>query len=364
MIKKSLLYLGLLLSFVFAEPYTVQVAALSDQDAVLKLRNDLVNQGYPAYIISASTEQGDLLRVRVGAFANREAAAAFAKKMAKATNTNPIPVLLSAIPQGFIPLLARFIVSYPYFPDITSLQVVDWDQGNRALRFQGSYEDQWLEAEYRILDSKFVHNSFSAWRAAPSKDGSVVRVYSAPLWPNYFSELDTDTLAKEESRALAKIADDLELRPEETREYIFFAPGTGKPYLVMAERRYLENGSFERYPVLGDNKESPISKTGPDLVWFDRAYEDDIPKDINNILIDLQVSNGESQAGTSTPQIHGSLQGNGWTAVLDGEYTTLHLRETGQAWRSIAGTPRWAYGNYLLVQQDSELILYSFDLPE
>ena len=360
--KQSLLYFSLLLSFVFAEPYTVQVAAFSDEDAVLKLRNDLVNQGYPAYIISASTDQGNLLRVRVGAFANREAAVAFSKEMANQTNTTPIPVLLSAIPHGLIPLQPKFIVSYPYFPDITSLKIIAWGRKGRALRFQGSYEGQWLEAEYRILSSELVRNSFSAWRAAPSQDNSVVRVYSAPLWPNYFSDLDSAALAKEETRALAKIAADLELRPEETQEYTFFAPGTGKPYLVMAERRYLEDDTFEKYPVLGDNKELPINQIGPDLIWFDRAYEDDIPKDMNSILLDLQVPTGESD--TDTPTIHGKLQGRGWKAVPDGKYTTLYLKETDQAWRGVAGTPRWVYKDYLLVQQDSELVLYSLALPE
>ncbi len=359
--KKSLLYFGFLLTFVFAEPYTVQVAALSDQDAVLKLRNDLVNQGYPAYIVSASTDQGNLLRVRVGAFANREAAAAFSKEMAEEAETTPIPVLLSAIPEGFIPLLAEFIVSYPYFPNITSIKIVAWGQEGRALRFQGSYEGEWLEAEYRILSPDLVSNSFSAWRAAPSEDSSIVRVYSVPLWPDYFSELSTNALTKEQSRILTKVANDLELRTEEAEEYTFFAPGTGKPYLVRAERRSLEDNSFERYPVLGDNDGVRIVETGPELVWFDRAYADDIPKGMNTVVLDLQASEG-FQSGT--PRIHGSLQGKGWTAIPDGKYTTLHLKETGQAWRVVAGTPRWAYEDYLLVQQGNELVLYSFALPE
>ncbi len=358
--KKSLLYFGLLLTFAFAEPYTVQVAALSDQDAVLKLRNDLVNQGYPAYIVSASTDQGNLLRVRVGAFANREAAAAFSKEMSEGTETTPIPVLLSAIPEGFIPLLAELIVSYPYFPGITSIRIVAWGQ-ERALRFQGSYEGEWLEAEYRVLSPDFVNNSFSAWRAAPSEDGSIVRVYSTPLWPDYFSELSASALTKEESRALATVAGDLELRLEEIEEYTFFAPGTGKPYLVRAERLNLKNGLFEKYPVLGDNNGVPIAATGPDLVWFDRAYTDDIPKGMNTVILDLQVTEGLS---SNTPTIHGSLQGKSWTAIPDGKYTTLHLKETGQAWRVVAGTPRWAYEDYLLVQQGNELVLYSFALPE
>lgn len=360
--KHSLLYFGLLLTLAFAEPFTVQVAALTDEAAVLKLRSELKEKGYPAYIVSAYTEQGgNLLRVRVGAFMNREAAAAFAKEMVDIDGAPPVPVLLSAIPEGFIPLKGEFIVSYPYFPDITNLKIIKWGNG-KALRFQVSYEGNWLEAEYRILATNFIYRSFSAWRAAPSDDGTIVRVYSDPLWPEYFSELNSTALAKARAKMLLNIANDLELSPAETEKYTFLTPGTGKPYLIRAERRNLVDDSFEKYPVLGDNNKAVVLPAGPELIWFDRAYADDIPEGMNEVVLDLQVTKEEMQSAEA--DTHGNLQGKGWTAIPEGKYTTIHFKETGQVWRAVAGIPRWAYEEYLLVQQGNDLVLYRFALPE
>lgn len=81
-------------------PYTVQVITASDQSTALSLQTELRLEGFPAYVVRASTGQGDLYRVRVGAFANRDAALSYADQMPPLGGSKPVPVLRSRFPRG------------------------------------------------------------------------------------------------------------------------------------------------------------------------------------------------------------------------------------------------------------------------
>ena len=61
--------------------YTVQVVAVSDQNQAFSLIRELGLEGFPAYAARATTQQGDVVRVRVGGFANRAAAVLYADAM-------------------------------------------------------------------------------------------------------------------------------------------------------------------------------------------------------------------------------------------------------------------------------------------
>jgi cell division septation protein DedD len=51
--------------------FTVQVIAVSDQTTAIDISRGLLRDGFPAYVVRSTGGQGDVYRVRVGAFANR-----------------------------------------------------------------------------------------------------------------------------------------------------------------------------------------------------------------------------------------------------------------------------------------------------
>ena len=80
----------------------MQVAAFSDEATAKDSWQELVDQGFPAYLISAPTAQGQIYRIRIGTFANREAAALFAASMQGLSGSNPSPALAENIPGEYL----------------------------------------------------------------------------------------------------------------------------------------------------------------------------------------------------------------------------------------------------------------------
>lgn len=71
---------------------TIQVASLQDAAAATRIVDDLKKSGYPAYLSSSTIPgQGTWFRVRVGSYANREAAAA---DMARLIASQQKPILM------------------------------------------------------------------------------------------------------------------------------------------------------------------------------------------------------------------------------------------------------------------------------
>lgn len=339
--------------------YTVQAIALSDQGAALKLQQQLVAEGYPVYLVSTPTDSGVISRLRIGAFANRAAAVRFAEELGNVAGSLPVPALAEGIPPGLIPLEPKLITTYPYFPDVTSLHIIPWGEGY-ALRFQGSFEAEPLEASYRILSPELVQLEFDAWRAAPRPDGAIDRVYNFRLWPRDLSGEDEASLEAYGANLLATVAGTLELSPEQVRPYRFNKPGSGIPYLVLAERFDPVSGESTRYRALG-NPRSRQDDSGPSLTWFGRAEPEDFPSAIPESVIDLAALLGNLSDVTLPDPEELSLQGDGWTATPDGAYTRLTLTEDqGRSWLSVAGYPLWAHGDFLLVYHQDELVLYQF----
>jgi hypothetical protein len=105
--------------------YTVQVVAFSDEPRARRVQSELAGQGYPAYLIAVPTAQGQVYRIRVGAFANRAAAALFAQTMPSVEGSTPSPALAEGgVPPGLIPLAPALLGQY----DLTTtlVQVFPW----------------------------------------------------------------------------------------------------------------------------------------------------------------------------------------------------------------------------------------------
>ena len=363
----------LLCQSAFAISYTVQVAALSDEDGALALQQSLRQEGYPAYLVSVPSESGTIFRLRVGAFADRAAAQVYAQAMRGVGGTTPTPALAEGIPTELFPLEPALLSRYSAAPEMTDLTVVSWGSG-AALRAQGRFEDQPFVAEYRVLRDGLDTVPFTAWRAQPQGE-TIFRVSNLSLWPDETSPSEGEREAYREAR-LEEVARSLELTPEQVRAFLFLEPGRGAPYLVLAERfdlsalanaEIISGGSSsggsttggsasERYRALG-NPAQRLAPAGPSLTWFDRAPPEGFPTDLSEPLFDLQMRfvNGELQKEDSH-----TLGGDGWTASPQGEYTQISVGD--RTWRAVVGYPLWAAGNYLLVYADMP-VLYKLVRP-
>ena len=342
--------------------YTVQVVALSDQAAARGLQRELLAEGYPVYLVGVPTDGGTVYRLRVGAFGDREAALAYAEAMRRggrgAETGAPAPALAEDVPAGLIPLEPTLLAGYPYLPGVTRLTVIPWGE-EYALRFQGAFEGEPMEAEYRMLEGGAT--SFRAWRAAPFGEGAIERVYNFPLWPPDWEALEASERDAYEERVLETLASSYGLSVDALRDYRAFQPGSGLPYLVRAERRDLDTGEGRYYPALG--LPQTRDPAGPALRWLEGEEPEGFLRGLPEPVFDADLVLGEDTGGSeaATPSPETLVSGAGWTASPDDAYTRLRLEPTGRNWRAVAGYPLFAHGNFLLVFEEEQVQLYRFN---
>jgi hypothetical protein len=142
--------------------FTVQAIAVSDQQAALDLSRELVRQGFPAYVVRSTGGQGDVYRVRVGAFANRAAAVRYAASMPDVGGARPVPALAEAIPDGIMPWAPRVLWQGPVAG--LDVHVAAWPGDGVALRLQSL--EPLAQATYHLAQAGEVR-SVDAWRAVP-----------------------------------------------------------------------------------------------------------------------------------------------------------------------------------------------------
>jgi len=343
--------------------YTVQVAALSDQASAEGLRRNLSEAGYPAYLVSVPGEQ-TVYRLRVGAFGDREAAQAYADAMRGVGGTVPVPALAEGIPPDLIPLEPAFVARYDFVPDFERLEVVPWGDG-AALRTQGFFEAEPFIATYRVLSPALVTSPFPAWRAAPvdapadqTADQTVVlRVANLPLFAADEADmLPEGGLTAEGTARLGEAAEALALTPEQVRPYIFYEPGRGAPFLVVAERFDPVGRTGGRYSALGNPGTTQLSAAGPRLTWFGQRVPEGFPEGLPKPLFSLRTL---VQGGRVVPSETGDFAGNGWQVKPDGDFTAFLVG--ARTWRAVVGQPLWAGGNYLLVYKGQQVTLYEVE---
>ncbi|HET8986518.1 MAG TPA: SPOR domain-containing protein, partial [Trueperaceae bacterium] len=172
--------------------YTVQVVALSDVDAAQGVQVDLLRDGYPAYIVRSTSSQGDVWRVRVGAFANRAAALLYATGMPQVGGAQPVPALAESIPFGIMPLAPLVLFDEP----LNDRSVTVGTLGDQLIvRLQanvGQATDQtedeaaatlpaFQPAEYVIIVGTTIERR-GAWRFG-EVEGAHLWVREALVWP-------------------------------------------------------------------------------------------------------------------------------------------------------------------------------------
>jgi SPOR domain len=123
--RVGVLVLFLCLTPVWAISYTVQLFASSDESKASQLQAQLADQGYKAYLLRVPTAQGQVYRIRVGAFANRAAAALFAQVLPSVEGSTPSPALVEGGESpGFIPLQPALLGQYDVAT--TLVQIFPW----------------------------------------------------------------------------------------------------------------------------------------------------------------------------------------------------------------------------------------------
>lgn len=344
----TLKYCGLCLCLLTAAwgqaiSYTVQVVAVSSQDRALGLVSELTRQGYPAYLLTVPTPQGLVYRIRVGAFANRAAAARYAAALPGVGDSRPTPALAENIPAGLSPLEPALLGAYDL--EAVNVQVLPW-QGEAALRVQP--KDAAQQATYTLLDGTVAPPTFAAWRARPQDDGTVLRVYSLPLWPDGWPTLAAPERESYRQTVLTNIAAQFDMSVSELEAFVFPAENAA-PFLVLADRFDPATGGRERLKAMGrpsTGSTTGPSAFGPELQGVQGATAPEVPM--------LEPLFAPTTAGDPP-----ALQGDGWRAVASGGFTELDLAASTKPWRAVVGTPLWARQNVLLTLDGSDVLVYT-----
>lgn len=334
MLRLAALLLLLWPAWAQAISYTVQVVAVSDQASALDVQRDLLDASYPAYVVRASIAQGDIFRVRVGAFANRPAALLFASAMPQIAGGPPLPALAEGIPAGVMPLEPRVLTQL----SAEEVQVLPWRDG-LALRVQA---DPAVPASYHVFrgDETLV---FEAWHAQPGED-EVLRLRNLSLWPASWEEEGSE--AREEYRValLDSVAEQLGVTAAELEKFQR-RPVYGAPFLPIVERMAFP-GTDGIITAVAE-ADGAISGYGPRRIALGGAALES-PDEPHYL------------ASADSEPASGSFAGDGWQASAAGRFFLLSPTEDGRAWRAGVGTPLWGDGSYLLTRSSEEFILYDF----
>lgn len=357
--------------------FTVQLASLDSQEDSQAVRDGLRQAGYPAYVVQDNRGY----HLRVGHFLNPQAAQKyvlglqstqsfqddFVKNFERGFGTKftPTAIVADGVAQNEFALSAELLMNYPYATGL-SLKVHEWADEGRALRFQGRVNAANFEASYLVLNNIWDQSAFPAWRADGEADGSLVRVFSDRLWPQDVEGLTARELAKLQEEKLEQIADSMELSAASFGLSIFNEPGLGRPYVIRPQRVDASTGFVESYPALGIPTALGVKAQGPELKWFDRGFVDEVPKTVTPIVQDVFGLLQQDSGSDALSVIEGmplSLEGSNWQSFAFEHLTAIRV-QNGDSWLPIAGTPIWAYQDYVLVVQGSEVLLYKIYLSQ
>ncbi len=315
--------------------YTVQVIALSSESNVKLLEERLKELGFPAYTITIPTNQGQIFRLRVGSFANREAAQKYAQAMQGVLDSAPVAQLAEGIPANLVPLEAKTLASFSTKDTIIK---IDSKQDKTIIRIQTLGE--FTEANY-FIDKL----GFTAYRAILTDDNKIVRVFSRRLWPEVYpldSNTERDIFYQ---NTVAELAVKLDIEIADIQKYQFLNQKS-EPFLVLVEQMDIKTGKIELLKALG-KPASRINEYGPELEWFD-----------SNSKVEIVESKPEIIITNQSKAIAKELETQVWIARSQNNFTELEIIATKQKWLLVAGQPIWATEGLLLTKYNDTFELY------
>lgn len=388
--------------------YTVQVVALSDRDAALTVVSDLLRQGYPAYVVRSTSTQGDVFRVRVGAYANRGAAALYAAAMPAVAGGQPVPALAEAIPPGITPLAPRLLVQEQTPGADVRLVGLAGALGVRIQR-----RAPLAEAEYLLISPDGAVERVRAWQLVVREGGERVRVRDLTLWPESWREDSAEVREGFRSSLIGLVAERLGVPAEQVAGAEYRAAEDEAPRLIVVER--LVPGSPDVPELLGIGlPASGLTPSGPvAYLGLDSSELPGLPGGVRVDVAGAQAEgawNGEPVRRPMTLQgdegatTFAPVEGDGWNAVPDGPFVRLTLAplaegettaeapgaeegasgppaeeqgpdddgpaDSAQAapstapqavsWRAAVGLPLWSDGPRLVAVHEQTLLIYDF----
>ncbi len=315
--------------------YTVQVVALSDREAALSVQTDLLRQGYPAYVVRSTSAQGDVFRVRVGAFANRDAALLYAGAMPPVAGGQPVPALAEGIPPGITPLAPSLLLRVKADGDAV---VYPW-QGGMALRLPAAEGP----AEYVLITGTSVERQ-TAYLLG-ERDGARLWVRETLLYPPTWRD-ETEAVNEGFRASLVRLlAERLGVEVSAVEAAQFRPSPEAAPRLVVVEQEAPEEPDGVRLLGLG-LPAAGMGEFGP-VDYLGLAPEDLPGRPEDAVRVGDLVS--------APPE---DVEGEGFVAVADDAYSLLEA--SGSRWRAVLGTPLWSDGEHLLAAAGDELLVYAF----
>jgi hypothetical protein len=399
--------------------YTVQVIAVSDQSSALSISRDLLRDGYPAYVVRSTGAQGDVYRVRVGAFANRGAALRYAESMPEVAGSRPVPALAEAIPQGIMPLAPRLLLQLTW--DEQDVRVSPWP-GGLAVRIQ--HLEPLRQALYVVFQDG-SERRFEAWAAVPlavlpepllppeldvpmvdltvapdddPEDDPADEAEPAPADDEGGAEADpaADTSARDAEEAAAEAVDGLaawlaDPRQDEAeagllllRDRWLWPPSWSddsdevraafRASLVAIVSReldttdeavdalsYLPGGALPPALVVLDLADPSARDAGRVVGLGDPAggLRTHGPETLIAAPLDEMPSWPEERVRRDAPPTDQDLGGSAWTVTADGGFVRITLVD-GATWRAGVGTPLWSDGRFVVAWDGEMLLLYDF----
>jgi len=378
--------------------FTVQVIAVSDQATALDISRTLLREGFPAYVVRSTGSQGDVYRVRVGAFANRAAAARYAVAMPEVAGARPVPALAEAIPAGIMPLAPRVLWDGPGAG--AELRVVPWRDGV-ALRRQAF--DPLRQATYVLVQGAEVR-TVQAWRVAPlaelpsspitefigvpfvdltaappgeaeaaespaghepgpevaeadavpgvvddreagpGPEAGLLLLRDRPLWPPSWQDDGAEVRDAFRASTVALVANRLGLEPAVVERMAYMPGGAPPPAFVVVEvsdRSGRDLGDIRGLgdPTQGVRPDGPPALPGTDERWWPAS---DLGSRVRSDLA------AEAPVG-----------GEEWMLTNDAGFVRITLAD-GANWRAVAGMLLWSDGRYALVRDGADVVLIDF----
>lgn len=314
--------------------YTVQVVALSDRAAALGIQTDLLRDGFPAYVVRSTSPQGDVFRVRVGAFADRASTLLYAAGMPMIGGGQPVPALAEGIPAGITPLAPTLLLQRDTPEDA---EVYAW-QGGMVLRFPAAEGP----AQYVIVDGLGVE-THEAYLLA-QVDGSRLWVRETLLWPPTWQE-ETDAVRDGFRTSLtALLSERLGVSVEAVEEAQFRPSEDAAPRVVVVELEAPEEPDGVRLlglglPGSGMGEYGPLEYVGIEAEELPQPPQ---PSSLAQLL-------------DESPE---SVEAESYVAVPDDGYSLLQA--SNRTWRAVAGTPLWTDGSHLVATLGGDLLVYGF----
>jgi len=336
--------------------YTVQVVALSDLDAALSVQSDLLRDGFPAYVVHSRSTQGDVFRVRVGAFANRSAALLYASGMPHVGGVEPVPALAELIPTGIMPLAPMVLLDEQLTGRSVTVGTLD-DQLIVRLRTDdpGGTADAGAAdaapdspaaspepAEFVIIDGGAVERR-RAWRFG-AIEGAHLWVRDTLLWPATWRDESDEVRAGFRASLLRLLAERLGVDVAEVEAAEYVPDEDGPPMLIVVELEAPDQPDGVRLlglglPAGGFDEFGPLEYLG--------LEREDLPSRVVDVSIEQLLADPQEL-----------VEGDGFTAVSDGAF--IRLTADSQSWRAGLGTPLWSGGQRLLAVNGDRLLVYGF----